>query len=90
MSMTPVTNEEIHNSLQQQFTEATIQVDGDGYQYHVTVISPVFASLNKVKRHQKVYASLQSLIGSGRLHAVNIDALTPEESSALQTKQSEV
>ena len=41
-----------------------------------------FADLNKVKRHQKVYATVNEVIVSGELHALTLVALTPEEKLA--------
>ncbi|WP_439888845.1 BolA family protein [Pseudomonas sp. MBLB4123] len=45
--------------------------------YKAVIVSPQFAGLNAVKRHQKVYASLGELMG--QLHALALHTYTPEE-----------
>ncbi|MGH8353334.1 MAG: BolA family protein [Pseudomonas sp.] len=45
--------------------------------FKVVLVSPQFAELNAVKRHQKVYASLGELMG--QLHALALHTYTPEE-----------
>jgi acid stress-induced BolA-like protein IbaG/YrbA len=77
--MEAISNEDIRHRLENRFPGAWIDVEGDGYKYRVTVISKLFAGMSKVKRHQNVYAVLNDAIASGALHAVSIQALTPEE-----------
>ncbi|MDF5954125.1 BolA/IbaG family iron-sulfur metabolism protein [Pseudomonas aeruginosa] len=43
----------------------------------VVLVSPQFAGLNAVKRHQKVYATLGGLMGE--FHALALHTFTPEE-----------
>jgi BolA protein len=45
--------------------------------YKAVIVSPQFAGLNAVKRHQKVYASLGELMG--QVHALALHTYTPEE-----------
>ncbi|MCY1270597.1 DNA-binding transcriptional regulator BolA [compost metagenome] len=45
--------------------------------YKAVIVSPAFAGLNAVKRHQKVYASLGELMG--QVHALALHTYTPEE-----------
>ena len=45
--------------------------------YKAVIVSPVFAGLNAVKRHQKVYASLGELMG--QVHALALHTYTLEE-----------
>lgn len=45
--------------------------------FKAVVVSPQFAGLNAVKRHQKVYASLGELMG--QFHALALHTYTPEE-----------
>lgn len=49
-----------------------------GGHYQLTIISPAFTGLNTVGRHRLVYQSLGDLM-TGRIHALSITALTPEE-----------
>ena len=49
---------------------------------HVAVgISAAFAGKRPLQRHQLVYAALGTLMG-GEIHALSIDALTPDEAAA--------
>lgn len=45
--------------------------------YKAVIVSPEFAGLNAVKRHQKVYASLGELMS--QVHALALHTYTPEE-----------
>ncbi|MCG4454795.1 MULTISPECIES: BolA family transcriptional regulator [unclassified Pseudomonas] len=45
--------------------------------YKAVIVSPAFAGLNAVKRHQKVYASLGELMS--QVHALALHTYTPEE-----------
>ena len=74
-----ISNEEVTKLIEASFPDATISIDGDGYKYETTVVSEEFAGLNTLKRHQAVYAAVNSAITSGELHALTITAKTPEE-----------
>ncbi len=56
-----------------------VQVSGDGYHYQITVVSDVFLQQSRVNRHKWVYSKLQDWITAGKLHAININALTVNE-----------
>lgn len=45
--------------------------------YKAVIVSPLFAGLNAVKRHQKVYATVGELMG--QIHALALHTYTPEE-----------
>lgn len=45
--------------------------------YKAVIVSPQFAGLNSVKRHQKAYASLGGLMQE--IHALALHTYTPEE-----------
>ena len=74
-----ISNEEVTKLIKAGIPGAQVSVDGDGYKYETTVISESFAGLNTLKRHQAVYAAVNSAITSGELHALTITAKTPEE-----------
>ena len=48
--------------------------------YKVVVVSALFAGLNAVKRHQRVYAAVGELMG--QIHALALHTFTPEEWAA--------
>lgn len=57
--------------------------DGRGH-FRVRIVSPRFAGLRTLQRHQLVYGSLGELMQTD-IHALNIAALTPEEPPAGKT-----
>lgn len=57
--------------------ESHMHSRGQQTHYKATIVSPAFAGLNAVKRHQQVYASLGELMG--QLHALALHTYTPEE-----------
>ena len=57
--------------------ESHMHSRGQETHYKAVIVSPQFAGLNAVKRHQKVYASLGELMG--QLHALALHTYTPEE-----------
>ena len=74
-----ISNEDVIKLIQDAFPDAEVSVDGDGYKYETTIVSKVFEELNTLKRHQAVYAAVDSAITSGNLHALTIHAKTPDE-----------
>ncbi|MEE9444972.1 MAG: BolA/IbaG family iron-sulfur metabolism protein [Cocleimonas sp.] len=74
-----ISNEDVSQLIKSVFPDAVITVEGDGYKYEATVVCKSFDGLNTLKRHQAVYASVNSAITSGDLHALTIVAKTPSE-----------
>jgi len=74
-----ISNEDVTKLIEDGISGAKVSVSGDGYKYETTVISETFEGLNTLKRHQAVYASVNSAITSGELHALTITAKTPSE-----------
>lgn len=74
-----ISNEDVSALIQNAFPDAKVSVDGDGYKYETTVVCTSFEGLNTLKRHQAVYAAVDSAITSGDLHALTIHAKTPDE-----------
>ena len=65
--------------LQQHFPDALIQAANQGNKFDVRVVDASFAGKRLVQRQQAVYALVNDKIASGEIHALNIQALTPEE-----------
>lgn len=63
-------------------TSATVQ-STDNVHFDAVVISPAFTGLRTLQRHRLVYGALGSHIG-GDIHALSIQAYTPDEWSARQ------
>jgi len=55
-----------------------LEVRGDGAHFEAVIVSPRFAGLSRVRRHQLVYAALGERMG-GEIHALSMQTLTPEE-----------
>lgn len=77
--MEPISNQQVHDILKQHFGDAQISVEGDGYQYRVTVVTDEFEGKNTVQRHKMIYGLLNEPIAEGRLHALSLKTLTPQE-----------
>ena len=71
--------EEIKKLIEQGISDSEAIVTGEGGKYEATVISPAFDGMTMVKEHQMVYATVNSHIASGELHALSIKAFTPSE-----------
>lgn len=76
-----ISNEAVAELILTAMPDAKVEVTGDGYKYQAKVISGSFDGLNTLKKHQMVYAAVDSAISSGALHALTIIALTPSEGS---------
>ena len=69
--------EQIHNAVAAEFTDAQMAVYLDGNRATIEVVSARFEPMNRVKRQQAVYACINEFIADGRLHAVTIKADVP-------------
>ena len=76
-----ISNDAVAELILTAMPDAKVEVTGDGYKYEAKVISDSFDGLNTLKKHQMVYAAVNSAISSGDLHALTIIALTPTEAS---------
>ena len=73
--------QDIRQALIKVFTQDDITIDLQGNSASITVISKAFANQTTVKRQQMVYGAITKLIQDGSLHAVSIQAYTPDEAS---------
>lgn len=69
----------LHDCLVQQFPNASIRITGADRKYAIQVIDSQFQAQSKVKRQQSIYACINTFIASGELHAVDLQAFTPDE-----------
>jgi acid stress-induced BolA-like protein IbaG/YrbA len=58
-----------------------LQVAGDGAHFEAIIVSPSFAGLSRVRRHQLVYAALGERMRE-EIHALSMKTLSPEEWAA--------
>ena len=54
---------------------------GGGGHYRLLIVSPDFAGQKRLARHRMVHEALGELM-RGRIHALSIQALSPEEATA--------
>jgi acid stress-induced BolA-like protein IbaG/YrbA len=71
--------QEIKQRLEEQIEGCQAQVELSGNNVNLTVVSPIFAGMMPVKKQQAVCAVLNEYLADGRLHAVNMQTLTPEQ-----------
>ena len=76
-----MTPEEIQHMLETNLPDCKAMVSSDdNTHFEATVICHAFAGKRSLQRHQMIYAALGDKIG-GDIHALSIQALTPEESA---------
>ena len=55
-----------------------VEVAGDGQHFQALIVSAAFQDLNRIKRHQLVYAALGDRMRQD-IHALSMQTLTPAE-----------
>lgn len=71
--------EDIKDLIQRQIPNSQVEVQMDGNNLHLAVVSDAFDGLSPVKKQQMVYAALSEAISQGSIHAVQMKTLTPEQ-----------
>ncbi len=74
-----MTINEIKELIEAAINTTHVSVKGDGGMFDTIVVSEQFAGLSPVKKQQMVYATVNSQITSGEIHALSIKAYTPQE-----------
>ena len=69
----------IRERLEREFRSADIELQVEGNRAAIRVVSDAFEGVSRVQRQQRVYGCLTELIQSGELHAVTIEAKSPQE-----------
>lgn len=76
--------EEIESLIRAHLGDSTVSVkSGDRVHFDAVVVSPAFVGKHTLQRHRLIYGALGSRIGN-EIHALSIEAYTPEEWSARQ------
>jgi acid stress-induced BolA-like protein IbaG/YrbA len=73
-----VTPESIRAGIEAGLACEHVEVIGDGEHFQALIVSAEFAGLNRVQRHQLVYAALGSRMRE-EIHALSMRTLTPQE-----------
>ena len=71
----------IEDSIRAGLAVTHLEVSGDGAHFEALVVSPAFAGLARVRRHQLVYAALGDRMRE-EIHALSMKTLSPEEWAA--------
>lgn len=77
--------EQVIQELKSAFTDAEVNIQGDGSHFDVLIVSDDFEGLRPVKKQQMVYAVLNEHIASGAMHAVNMKLLTKAQWAEAQS-----
>ncbi|HDZ56021.1 MAG TPA: BolA family transcriptional regulator [Pseudomonas xinjiangensis] len=71
-------SQEVKQLIEANLPEAQVEVDGEGCNFQLMVISDSLAGLSPVKRQQQIYALLNEHIANGSIHAVTMKFFTRE------------
>ncbi|MDO9624802.1 BolA family protein [Pseudomonas sp.] len=63
---------EVKSLLEAELPNTQVEVEGEGCNFQLNLISDELASLGPVKRQQQVYAHLNPWIADGSIHAVSM------------------
>jgi acid stress-induced BolA-like protein IbaG/YrbA len=74
----PVTPDSIRASIAAAIPCDALEVRGDGHHFEALVVATAFDGLNRVRRHQLVYAALGERMRQ-EIHALSMRTLTPAE-----------
>ena len=79
--MIVVEPQSIEESIRSGLDVVHLEVRGDGAHFEAIVVSPRFAGLSRVRRHQLVYAALGERMRE-EIHALSMKTFSPEEWAA--------
>ncbi|MDM7856856.1 BolA family protein [Thiopseudomonas acetoxidans] len=68
--------QEVKQLVEENLTNTQVEVEGEGCNFQLNIISDELAALSPVKRQQAVYAVLNPLIADGSIHAVTMKFFT--------------
>ena len=74
-----VTSDQVKLLISEALDVEHIDVELNGANVNLVVVSREFENLRSIKKQQLVYGCLNALIGSGDLHAVTMKLFTPDE-----------
>ncbi len=68
--------QEVKSLLEAKLTDTQVEVEGEGCNFQLYLISDELQTLSPVKRQQQVYSHLQPQIADGSIHAVTMKFFT--------------
>lgn len=63
---------EVKRFLESKLVDTRVEVQGQGCDFQLNLISDELAAMSPVKRQQLVYAQLNDWIADGRIHAITM------------------
>ncbi|PVZ12317.1 MULTISPECIES: BolA family protein [unclassified Pseudomonas] len=63
---------EVKSFLEEKLDQVQVEVEGEGCNFQLNLISDELAALSPVKRQQQVYSHLNPWIADGSIHAVTM------------------
>ncbi len=69
---------DVKNLIEQHLPDVQVEVEGEGCNFQLILISDELAALSPLKRQQQIYALLNEPIADGRIHAVTMKFFTRE------------
>jgi acid stress-induced BolA-like protein IbaG/YrbA len=83
--MNPMNPEQVAQLIRAGLPGADVRVESDdNTHFAARIVSPEFAGKRSLARHQLIYRALGARMGN-EIHALSIEALTPEESQKAPT-----
>ena len=79
--MSEPTTTQVRDFIAAGLTCEYLHIDGDGRHFFATIVSAEFEGLSRVRRHQRVYATLGDRMRE-QIHALSMKTLTPAEFAA--------
>ena len=73
--------DDVRSYIAQGLDCSVLEVQGDGQHFEALIVSSAFEGLNRVARHQRVYAALGERMRA-EIHALSMRTLTPGEYAA--------
>jgi len=78
--MSELNSHDIEQQLKKTIGKASeIRVAFDGSKAHIIVVLAAFSTMGRLEKQQLIYSALADEIADGRIHAVTMETLTPEE-----------
>ncbi|APQ13811.1 MULTISPECIES: BolA family protein [Pseudomonadaceae] len=68
--------QEVKSLLEAKLADTQVEVEGEGCNFQLYLISDELQALSPVKRQQQVYSHLQPQIADGSIHAVTMKFFT--------------
>ena len=78
----PMDEKEIVNRIHSLYADAAVDINGEGCNFEIFIISDDFAGVPQLKRQQTLLQLFADELASGRMHALGIKARTHAELAA--------